>query len=177
MLRTQGVSDVELDELRRTGSIQRADGASSIQVEMAHAGDPTAVSMGAVHVDGITMMPGQIPPEAIERLRQFHTFMPKDAVHQLETMSGQDIDGDGVVGVPGTLGTAGMAGVPAANATTGSNGLPAAVDSANARTAQHDASGAMPGQGPFVEKHGGAKLLPITLAIGAIAVVAYFVTR
>lgn len=40
----------------------------------------------------------EIPPETVEQRRRFHRFIPRDARHQLEAATGEDIDGDGHVG-------------------------------------------------------------------------------
>ena len=121
-LREQGVTDAEIDELRRTGSIARSDGATTFSL--------SASSMNAA----------QIPPEALEQLKQFHQFVPDSALTQLETMSGQDLDGDGVIGAPGVT------------PDTRSQGMPTALQNSTARHAHHNVSGAMPGSGPFVQK-------------------------
>ncbi len=156
LLRAQGVTDAELDELRRTGTLRRGDGSgNSIDIQVAD-GTPSTMQASSISVDGISLNGAAIPPAAIEKLKRYHRFMPDHVVQNLELATGQDIDGDGQIGGGG------------------SNPAPPSYAT---RT-----SGAMPtdagtGDGPFVQKRAGGKLLPIVLALLALGAVAYFVFR
>jgi hypothetical protein len=162
LLRAQGVTDAELDELRRTGTLRRADDTgATIDVRVGSDGAPagagTAVDASAVWIDGMMSSGAAIPPEAIEKLRRFHRFIPDHVIQNLELATGQDIDGDGQIGGGG------------------SNPAP---PSAHARShvtqATHGqtVSGAMPGQaadGPFVKERTILKPLPVAIVLLAIA--------
>jgi hypothetical protein len=78
LLRAQGITDAELDELRRTGRLDRSDGAGA------------TITINSQQVSGTT-----IPPETLEQLRRFSRFIPKAQRDQIELATGQDIDGDG----------------------------------------------------------------------------------
>lgn len=167
LLRAQGVTDAELDELRRTGTLRRADGSgNSIDIQVA---DGTSATMQAssISVDGISLNGAAIPPEAIEKLKRYHRFMPDHVIQNLELATGQDIDGDGQVGGGGTN--------PAPPSVAGTTG--------RAETTTSPSSGAMPssasGAGPFVGGSPDAKspLLPIVLTLLVLAALGYVAYR
>ena len=156
LLRAQGLGDAEIEQLRTTGRVERADGTGgSITIDATP--DLTTTS-SVVTIDG-SKVAGQIPPEALEKLRKFHRFMPAGTIDQLERATGQDIDGDGRIG----------------GAEDAPHETVAEATSARIPTGEHRTSGAMPGQqgGPFVEHNPGRKLLgmlvPLIIVLGAVA--------
>ena len=163
LLRAQGVTDAEFEELRRTGTLRRADGTgATIDIQLDGQGNATMQSSSASTVDGISLNGATLPPEALEKLKRYHRFMPDHVIQNLELATGQDIDGDGQVGgggsnpAPPTYGTA-----------AGANSAAAAAIPTGTATAD----------GPFVQKRVGGKLLPIVLVLLAVGAVAYFVIR
>lgn len=167
LLRAQGVTDAEFDELRRTGTLRRGDGSgATIDIRIDERGNATMQSSASsASAHGISLNGASLPPEALEKLKRYHRFMPDHVIQNIELATGQDIDGDGQIGGGGTN--------PAPPTTAASA---AAITSAASRRAMP--TGARTGDGPFVRKRTGGKLLPIVLVLLALgAVVAYLVVR
>lgn len=97
LLRTRGVDDAQLDELRRTGRLKGDDGAGN-----AFAVDIESTEHASMTLNGMTFEAAQveISPEALQMLQRFHRFIPRSALESLEMTTGTDIDGDGHVGRP-----------------------------------------------------------------------------
>lgn len=153
LLRAQGITDAELDELRRTGRLDRSDGAGA------------TITINSQQVSGTT-----IPPETLEQLRRFSRFIPKAQRDQIELATGQDIDGDGHIA--GAIPPSGSdVGAPAS-----------AHDHVSESTHGYVPSQSMPGaqktSGPFVQQQrAGSRLLPVLLVLLAAGAVVYFVVR
>lgn len=164
MLRAQGVTDAELDQLRRTGTLQRLDDQGrSIDITLASSPGTTAES-ASITVDGIELSGAALPPAALEKLRRYHRFLPDNVVQNLELATGEDIDGDGQIGGGGSN--------PAPPPTHGV----ARVDSAPTDVATR--SGAMPPPAdPFVREPRGSRLLPAILVLLVLAALAYAAWR
>jgi hypothetical protein len=159
LLRAQGITDAELDELRRTGRLDRSDGAGA------------TITINSQQVSGAT-----IPPETLAHLRRFSRFIPKAQRDQIELATGQDIDGDGRI--------AGGAAATATSSTSGPDiGVPASAhDHVNESTHGYVPSQAMPGarktSGPFVQQQrAGSRLLPMLLVLLVAGAVVYLVVR
>ena len=153
LLRAQGITDAELDELRQTGRLDRSDGAGA------------TITINSQQLSGAT-----IPPGTLEQLRRFSRFIPREQRDQIELATGQDIDGDGhVAGVIGLSGS--DVGVPAS-----------AHDHVSESTHGYVPSQAMPGgqktSGPFVQQQrAGSRLLPMLLVLLVAGAVVYLVVR
>lgn len=180
LLRAQGVTDAELDELRRTGTLRRSDGSgNSIDIQVSD-GTPATVQASGITVDGISLNGASIPPAAIEKLKRYHRFMPDHVIQNIELATGQDIDGDGRIGGGGSN----PAPPTYAKFATGSTPAHAHVGEP---THGYQVSGATPTSttttstettdGPFVQKRIGGKLLPLVLMLLALGAVAYLVLR
>ena len=148
VLRAQGFTDAEIEELRRTGQVERADDSGA------------TVSINAAQLGA-----GQVPPETIEMLRRFKRFIPKDTLHQVERATGEDIDGDGHVGTPGAAGST------AATAAPVDPTAPSRIHPASG------ALPTGPSGGPFVQRTRGASLLPAIVLIALAAAAVYFLVR
>ncbi len=87
LLRAQGVTDSELDELRRTGRVERtsADGTTKLAVEL---DDFQAPDRGRTSLD----------PAVLQQLQRSRGLLPADALDELEELTGTDLDGDGRIG-------------------------------------------------------------------------------
>ncbi|MCW2921736.1 MAG: hypothetical protein JWL76_1610 [Thermoleophilia bacterium] len=174
LLRAQGVTDPEFDELRRTGTLRRADGSgATMDITLDGQGNATMQQSSSHSTEDISLNGATLPPEALEKLKRYHKFMPDHVIQNIELATGQDIDGDGKIGGGGSNPPPPSYGATA-GATSGST--MAATSSAI------PASGAMPTgtettDGPFVQKRVGGKLFPIVLVLLALGAVAYFVVR
>lgn len=182
LLRAQGVTDAELDELRRTGTLRRGDEAgNSIDIQVADDDPATAAAqVNAISIDGIVLNGATIPPAALDKLKRYHRFMPDHIVQNIELAIGQDIDGDGQVGGGGSNPAPRRTGATGAGAIT--TGSVPAHPHVSETTHGYQVSGAMPTgtgttDGPFVQKRVGGKLLPIILVLLAVGAVAYFLLR
>ncbi len=178
LLRAQGVTDAEFDELRRTGTLRRADGTgATIDITLDGQGNATMQSSATTaSVDGISLNGASLPPEALEKLKRYHRFMPDHVIQNLELATGQDIDGDGQIGGGGS-----NPAPPTYGATASAGAAPAHAHVAS-QTHGANVSGAMPTgagttDGPFVQKRVGGTLVPIVLVLLALGAVAYFVIR
>jgi len=159
MLREHGVTDAELQELRRTGSIQRQDDAgSSFEVRFAAstsiAGD---MSANTIVLDDGSLAAAQFTPEVLAQLRRFHRFIPAESRHHLELALETDIDGDGHVGpAPGEAPTAEEAGHP---------------------TWSHEPAATTGAGGPFVGRRRPGVFASLLLAIALLALGAWLAQR
>lgn len=191
VLRAQGLDDVQIDELRRTGRIQRADDAGNTATVELDASDGAAASH--VVLDG-AQLTAELHPEALEKLRRFHRFMPAETIDGVERATGQDVDGDGRIGrgpdtLPAQSSRVGDGQVPATVAVTGTGATPdkpvemlEGVTGARIPTGEHRRSGAMPGSagGPSFGNEPGSSarsLLPIAVALLVIAMFIYLALR
>lgn len=152
LLRSQGVTDAELDELRRTGRLERSDGTTSISI------------------DSTQLTPAQIPQQTLDQLRRFHKLIPKAQRDQIELATGQDIDGDGRI-------AAGSHAAP-----TPVDGANAHEHVARSTHGYSQGSAApATSSGPFVgetRRRAGSALLKLLLAVVVVvAVVAYLLPR
>lgn len=85
-LKAHGMSDADIDELRRTGSVQHVKSV----------GGNVSFSINGTEIDSV-----DLDPTTLEALRQFNRFIPNAARDQIELATGQDLDGDGQIGGTG----------------------------------------------------------------------------
>lgn len=177
LLRAQGVTDAEFDELRRTGTLRRADGTgATVDIRLDGLGNATMAHTSSHSTEDISLNGATLPPEALEKLKRYHRFMPDHVIQNIELATGQDIDGDGQIGGGGSNPA------PPTYGATASGGTTMAHAQVGGTTHELPASGAMPTadettDGPFVQKRVGGKLLPLVLVLLALGAVAYFVLR
>jgi hypothetical protein len=165
LLKDQGVTDGEIEELRRTGRIERIDSEAD-----------ATISIGANELGTF-----EFSPQVLDKLRRFHRFIPKATRDQIELASGVDLDGDGRIGGAAGAGAPVPAGTP--NPSIPSPVTPAsaarqrtsASDHEHVTSTSHDyrPSSAMPqhgatSDGPFVERSAGRSLIPWVVLLVAI---------
>ena len=169
LLRAQGVGDDELEELRRTGRLERrsADGSSSISIQASDLDDVEAGTM-------------QLDPAVLDKLQRFNRFIPAAARANLEVLTGVDLDGDGRIG-DGSAQAAAHRSDAARTADEPSGTTAPAHEHVTRATHGHVPSGAMPGSsnvdGPFVQQRRSGSVAWILLALVAVGAVAYLVMR
>lgn len=102
MLRGQGLNDSDLARLASQGFLERSTGTATVRYEVLANGSVSMTSSSIQAIAGSSFDAAAIS-NALTSVPPGMAGMLADPIAQAETMLGQDLDGDGVIGSAGNL--------------------------------------------------------------------------
>ena len=102
MLRDQGLGDSELAQLRAQGFLERSVDGNTVRYEVLVNGSVSITSSSMQAITGASFDAAHIS-DALKAMPPGMAGMLADPIAQAETMLGQDLDGDGVIGSTGGI--------------------------------------------------------------------------